>query len=124
MVLNLARNAVEAMAAVEGPRELTLSARAHGRNRIEVAVADTGCGLDPELAGRLFDPFITTKAHGLGMGLAISRSVVESHGGRLWYEPREPDGPGAAGGAVFRFTLPACPEVPAHDASANGLRRR
>jgi signal transduction histidine kinase len=74
-------------------------------NRIEaksvlVAVEDSGVGLDPQQAERLFDAFYTTKAEGLGMGLSISRSIVEAHGGRLWATPNE--GPGA----TFQFTLP------------------
>jgi signal transduction histidine kinase len=69
--------------------------------QLEVAVADNGAGVDPALGDRIFEPFRTTKPGGLGMGLAISRSIVASHGGRLWVT----DNP--TGGAVFRFTLPA-----------------
>jgi PAS domain S-box-containing protein len=118
VVLNLMRNAVEAMASVGSPRELTLSARHDGRARVEVAVADTGCGLKDDLVERVFDPFFTTKPQGLGMGLAISRSIVEAHGGRLWYAANQPRG------VVFLFTLPACTEVLRHDPSPNGLRGR
>ena len=64
-----------------------------------VSVADTGSGVSPEVQAQLFQPFVTTKAEGLGVGLSISRTIVESHGGRIWVEPT----PG--GGATFRFTL-------------------
>lgn len=64
-----------------------------------VSVSDSGPGLDPETAARLFQPFVTTKALGMGVGLSISRNIVEAHGGRIWTEPT----PG--GGAIFHFTL-------------------
>ena len=66
-----------------------------------VTVRDTGIGLAPEQLGQLFTAFYTTKAEGMGMGLAISRSIIEAHGGKLWAEPNEPRG------AVFQFTLPS-----------------
>jgi two-component system sensor kinase FixL len=74
-----------------------------GPEVVEVAVSDTGPGLAPEVAGRLFESFVSTKPGGMGMGLSICRRIVEAHGGRLWAEPN-PDG-----GTVFRFTLPAAP---------------
>jgi two-component system sensor kinase FixL len=80
---------------------LVVSAAPAGLHTVEVAVADTGPGLVPEVAGRLFEPFVSTKPEGMGVGLAICRSIVEAHGGRLWAEPN----PG--GGTVFRFALPA-----------------
>jgi two-component system sensor kinase FixL len=106
VLLNLMRNAVEAMRQDENDeapsaRKLTLSARRLGPDLVEVAVADTGPGLSPEIAARLFEPFVSNKPGGMGMGLSICRSIVEAHGGRLWAEPN------AEGGTVFRFTLPA-----------------
>jgi two-component system sensor kinase FixL len=68
---------------------------------VEISVSDTGPGLAPEVAERLFEPFVTTRTSGMGVGLSISRSIVEAHGGRLWVEPN----PG--GGTIFRFTLQA-----------------
>ena len=111
VLLNLIRNALEAMMQDEtgddrAPprrRELVVTAVAVGLDRVEVGVLDTGPGLAPEIAGRLFSSFVSTKPGGMGMGLSICRSIVEAHGGRLWAEAN----PG--GGAVFRFTLPAVP---------------
>ena len=94
------RNAVEAMESSER-RELSISLGAAERDRIEIAVADTGPGIDPKVAERLFQPFVTTKSSGMGVGLSICRSIVEGHGGRLDVSPN----PG--GGTVFRFTVPA-----------------
>jgi two-component system, LuxR family, sensor kinase FixL len=107
VLFNLIRNALEAMGskvpARGGPavryRELVVSATMADPATVEVAVADTGPGLAPEVAGRLFEPFVSTKPGGMGVGLSICRTIVEAHGGRLWAEPN----PG--GGAVFRFTL-------------------
>lgn len=98
VLLNLMRNAVEAMAG--SPRRRLTIATARRGDRIEVRIADTGPGLSPEVAARLFMPFVTTKAEGLGVGLSICRTIVEAHGGRL-----VADSP-AGGGAAFRFTLP------------------
>lgn len=101
IVLNLIRNAIEAMAAVTNrPRLLKLQSRLDESGEVLVAVYDSGTGFGAE-ADRVFNPFFTTKANGMGMGLSISRSLVESHGGRLWASPNSPDG------AVFYFTLPA-----------------
>jgi two-component system sensor kinase FixL len=66
-----------------------------------VSVADTGPGISPKVADLLFQPFITTKRTGMGVGLSISRTIIEAHGGKIWVEPNE------GGGAVFRFTLPS-----------------
>ena len=67
---------------------------------VQVSVTDTGSGIPPEIAARLFQPFVTTKPDGMGIGLSISRTIVEAHGGRLWLEPNP------AGGSAFHFTLP------------------
>ena len=98
VVLNLVRNAVEAMEEVER-RELTISTRPVA-NGIETSVADTGPGIAPELADRLFQPFVTTKKAGMGLGLSICREIVEAHHGDLIASPR----PG--GGTIFRLILP------------------
>jgi signal transduction histidine kinase len=121
VILNLVLNAIQAMSEIiEGPRELQVSSEKvsarHGGLRPEnddqsgllsaewtgvlVTVRDSGPGLDPQLVDRLFEPFYTTKPQGLGMGLTISRSIIEAHGGRLWANANAPQG------AVFRFTLP------------------
>jgi PAS domain S-box-containing protein len=99
VLLNLIMNGIEAMIAVTQPRSLWLESRVDESGDILVAVRDSGTGLGSE-ADRVFSPFFTTKAHGMGMGLSISRSVVENHGGRLWAAPNSPMG------AVFSFTLP------------------
>jgi signal transduction histidine kinase len=97
------RNAIEAMQ--ECPRrELILSVSSPGRGSIEISLADTGPGLADEVRERLFQPFVTTKQSGMGVGLSICRSIIEQHNGRIWAEPN----PG--GGTVFRFTLPAVRE--------------
>jgi len=98
VLLNLMRNAIEAMQNT-ARRELVISTRSFRPDIIEVAVADTGCGISPEIAAKLFQPFVTTKQHGMGVGLSISRTIIEAHGGRLWAEPN----PG--GGTIFRLTL-------------------
>ena len=97
VLLNLVRNAVEAMA--ESPRRSLVIATQAADGRVEVSVADTGPGLSAAVRERLFQPFVTTKSSGMGVGLSICRSIVEAHGGRLWAE----DNPGS--GTVFRFTL-------------------
>jgi len=98
VLLNLMRNAIEAMDGMP-KRELVVSARPVGNNMVEVAVTDTGSGIAPEIAEKLFQPFVTTKQQGMGVGLSISRTIIESHGGNLWAEPN----PG--GGTIFRLTL-------------------
>jgi signal transduction histidine kinase len=97
----LIMNGIEAMTAVTNrPRLLGVQSRIDESGDVLVAVRDSGTGLGLE-ADRVFTPFFTTKANGMGMGLSISRSLVENHGGRLWVTPNSPHG------AVFSFTLPA-----------------
>jgi signal transduction histidine kinase len=101
VILNLVINGIEAMSGVsEGARELWIASRQHGANGVLVMVCDSGIGLKAEALAHLFDAFYTTKPTGMGMGLAISRSIIEAHGGRIWVEPNTPQG------AVFQFTLP------------------
>ena len=101
VLLNLMTNAVEAMKVViDRPRVLRIQTQVHARRAIQVTVQDSGVGLEAKNLERLFEPFHTTKPQGLGMGLSISRSIIEAHGGHLWAEP------GNGQGAIFRFTLP------------------
>ena len=103
VVVNLILNAIEAMSTVEDrERDLVIGTQRGEGDEVRVAVRDSGIGLDPLRAERIFDAFHTTKPGGLGMGLSISRSIVESHGGRLWAVSN--DGPGA----TFQFTLLKC----------------
>jgi signal transduction histidine kinase len=99
VVINLVMNGIEAMRSLaHRQRELLIkSGRKH--NEVLIQVQDSGEGLNPEQTEHIFEPFFTTKPEGIGMGLSISRSIVESHGGRLWAE----SGPN---GALFQFTLP------------------
>lgn len=100
VLLNLVRNAVEASRMGEGSRVVSVGLRASEGQAIEVSVHDEGPGLAEEIRPRLFAAFATTRPHGLGLGLAISRTIVEAHGGRIWLERPGPDG------TEFRFTLP------------------
>jgi signal transduction histidine kinase len=101
VLLNLIVNAIEAMSGVDGRhRELTLVSATDGADAVAVEVRDSGTGLDPQFASHLFQPFYTTKSEGIGIGLSISRTIVEAHGGHLSAEANEPHG------AVFRFSLP------------------
>jgi PAS domain S-box-containing protein len=99
VLLNLLLNAVEASSQSPPPAHVEVRMQVTEPDQLEVAVADSGGGVDPTLGDRIFEPFRTTKPGGLGMGLAISRSIVDSHGGRLWVTANP------TGGAVFRFTL-------------------
>jgi two-component system sensor kinase FixL len=100
VLVNLIRNAVEAMSQTSR-RELVLAARTTGDGQVEIAISDTGPGLPEEIRARLFQPFLTTKEGGLGLGLSICRSIIDAHGGALEAEDN-PDG-----GTTFRLTLPA-----------------
>jgi signal transduction histidine kinase len=104
VIVNLILNAADAMAALpSGERRLTLRSDVTQDGGVHVAVEDTGVGLDPAHADQLFKPFFTTKTNGLGVGLSISRSIIDSHGGRLWATPN------AGPGVTFHFTLPPPP---------------
>jgi signal transduction histidine kinase len=98
--MNLLMNSIDALKEVEGARELLVKSR-RTEDEVLVSVSDSGVGLPSQRPEQLFDTFFTTKPHGTGMGLSISRSIVEAHGGRLWAEPNRPRG------AVFKFTLSA-----------------
>ncbi len=108
VILNLVRNAIDAMSD-HSRRELTVATAAADDGMAMVSVTDTGPGVDEAAAAKLFQPFVTTKATGMGVGLSISRTIVEAHGGRIWTEPN----PG--GGAIFRFTLRLAPALETQD---------
>jgi PAS domain S-box-containing protein len=101
VMLNLIMNSIEAMKDMDGKRELIIKTRRTENDQLLVSVSDTGVGLPEQQADQIFNAFFTTKRQGIGMGLSISRSIVELHGGRLWAEKN------AGGGAIFLFSLPA-----------------
>jgi signal transduction histidine kinase len=102
VILNLLLNAADAMAGVvDRPRMLLMQTEIHDSNSVKLLVRDSGVGIDPLAAEKMFAAFYTTNAHGMGVGLAISRSIVESHEGQLWAVPN--DGPGA----TFGFYIPS-----------------
>ncbi len=101
VILNLTTNAVDAMRGQDAPRRLCISSDAGEDNALVITIADSGEGIDPTLTDRIFDPFFTTKSSGMGLGLAICRSIIEAHGGRIWASPMTPRG------TAFSFTLPA-----------------
>jgi two-component system, LuxR family, sensor kinase FixL len=109
VLLNLMRNAIDAMEDSQR-RELTVSTRLAPEDMVEISVTDTGTGISPEIAAQLFQPFVTSKRQGMGVGLSISRTIVEAHGGSI--APR----PNPEGGTVFSFTLPAVTKEEAGDA--------
>ncbi|HEC05990.1 MAG TPA: PAS domain S-box protein, partial [Thiolapillus brandeum] len=101
VILNLIRNAIEAMSEIdEGKRILTLRTRSAGGNAVITSIEDTGPGADRELQDKLFDPFVTSKSHGMGLGLSISMAIINAHNGNLYYDAQ------GHKGAIFRFTLP------------------
>jgi PAS domain S-box-containing protein len=104
VTMNLIVNSIEAMKDVDGIREMVIQSQRAENDQILVSISDTGAGIPPELAEQIFDPFFTTKPHGTGMGLRISRSIIESHGGRLWAVSS------SGAGAAFQLTLPALEE--------------
>lgn len=111
VTLNLVRNALDAMVDQTRPRALVITTDVGAKNGLaRVSVADTGPGLSPDVAKRLFEPFVTTKATGMGVGLSISRTIIEAHGGRIWAESN------ADGGATFNFTLKRVSEGEVADA--------
>jgi C4-dicarboxylate-specific signal transduction histidine kinase len=99
VLINLIMNAIEATGSSTDRRQEVLIRSAKNPDGVLVQVQDSGPGIDAGLATRVFEPFFTTKAKGIGMGLAISQSIIESHGGRLWTEP-------SSTGGLFEFTLP------------------
>jgi PAS domain S-box-containing protein len=101
VILNLLMNAIEAISARDGPREVLVTTQMREPHQIVISVRDSGLGIDLKSLDQLFKPFFTTKPSGMGMGLSISRSLIEAHGGRLWAEPND------TGGATFQFSLPA-----------------
>jgi len=101
IILNLIVNAVEAMSAVnDRPHRLAVGTAREDAKAVRIEVRDSGPGVDPNHADQLFEAFYTTKAEGMGMGLSISRDIIEAHGGRLWVSPNVPQG------AAFYFSLP------------------
>ena len=109
VLLNLLRNAVEAMESSQR-RELAISTEPDKDGMLAISVADTGSGISPDIAAHLFQPFVTNKRHGMGVGLSISRTIVEAHGGQIGASPNP------AGGTTFRFTLRAVTQEEVRDA--------
>jgi two-component system, LuxR family, sensor kinase FixL len=111
VLLNLLRNAMEAMVAANTERRsIVVAARRKGNRTVEISVADSGPGVTAEVTDRLFEPFVTTKPLGMGMGLSISHSIIESHGGRLRLARKAPSG------ALFMFDLPTADAEASTDA--------
>jgi signal transduction histidine kinase len=100
VLMNLMMNSIDAMRDVDGTRELVVGSQRAESGQVIVSVSDSGVGLPPRQADQIFNAFFTTKPHGTGMGLSISRSIIESHGGRLWAADNSPRG------ASFRLVLP------------------
>jgi signal transduction histidine kinase len=106
VLMNLMINGIEAMKDADRTRELAIKSRRAEADQVLVSINDTGVGLPSQQMEQIFNAFFTTKAHGTGMGLRISRSILESHGGRLWAAANSPRG------ASFYFTLPTRAEAP------------
>ena len=104
VLVNLITNAIDSMATEDGQRVLSLRSEVHDSGSGMVSVEDTGKGVEPSAIDRIFNPLFTTKAHGMGMGLAICRSIIDAHGGRLWMTANLPRG------AIFHFSVPAPPD--------------
>jgi signal transduction histidine kinase len=104
VLVNLITNAIDSMATEDGQRVLSLRSEVHDSGSVMVSVQDTGKGVEPSAIDRIFNPLFTTKAHGMGMGLAICRSIIDAHGGRLWMTANLPRG------AIFHFSVPAHPD--------------
>jgi PAS domain S-box-containing protein len=113
VLMNLMINGIDAMKAVDGPRQLTLGTQNDSDEQLLVSVQDTGIGLPPNQAGQIFNAFFTTKEHGTGMGLRISRTIIEAHGGRLWATDNHPRG------ASFHFTLAVSSDAASLDARSS-----
>jgi PAS domain S-box-containing protein len=113
VLMNLMINGIDAMKAVDGPRQLTLGTQNDGNEQLLVSVEDTGIGLPSNQAGQIFNAFFTTKEHGTGMGLRISRTIIEAHGGRLWAVDNRPRG------AIFHFTLAVSSDAASLGAGTN-----
>jgi PAS domain S-box-containing protein len=113
VLMNLMINGIEAMKAVDGPRQLTLGTQNDKDEQLLVSVEDTGIGLPPNHSSQIFNAFFTTKEHGTGMGLRISQTIIEAHGGRLWAMDNHPRG------AIFHFTLSASSETGSVGAKSN-----
>jgi len=106
VILNLVRNAVDSMSTIDSrPRELLIRTEWDNENQVRLSVRDSGAGLTPEAADRIFEAFYTTKSDGMGIGLSVSRSIIEAHQGRLWATPN--DGPGC----TFSFAIPCMPKA-------------
>jgi two-component system sensor kinase FixL len=110
VLLNLIRNAMDAMESTPS-RDLVISVSPADDGFARVSVADSGSGIGLEIADQLFQPFITTKRDGMGVGLSISRTIIEAHGGRIWVEPNP------AGGTIFHFTLAVVDQGDVNDAA-------
>jgi two-component system sensor kinase FixL len=110
VLLNLIRNAMDAMETSQ-TRDLVVAIAPADGGHVRISVTDSGSGISPEIAEQLFQPFITTKRHGMGVGLSISRAIVEAHNGRIWAEPNP------TGGTTFHFTIAVVNEGDVDDAA-------